>query len=295
MPRKQTTVAGKPASKTGPSKSASTAKRAPTASTSSPRGITNTGSKRKLEDSDAVKVSSTGTKKHKASKSNDKQAQSRREHASRPKQAVPGSKGRPRAQPVTSLNRAPTRCLNIYVFGGNSGGELGLGVTRSADNVARPRLNPNLASDTVGVVQLATGGMHCAALTRNNKLLTWGVNDHGALGRDTTWDGGLVDLKDGDESDSGSESGLNPRESTPTEVDMSEVPQGTVFTQLAASDNATFALTDQGLVYGWGTIRVSSGYFPSHVTTDPNPRGMMVFLASHPPRRSNRGQLCYHR
>jgi regulator of chromosome condensation len=101
--------------------------------------------------------------------------------------------------------------------------------------------------------------MHCAALTYDNKILTWGVNDLGALGRDTTWDGGLVDIKDGD-SDSGSESdsGLNPREATPAEVDISEIPDGTVFTQLAASDNATFALTDKGLVYGWGTIRVSS-------------------------------------
>lgn len=42
-----------------------------------------------------------------------------------------------------------------------------------------------------------------------------GVNDHGALGMDT---GGLVDMKDGDDSDNDSESGLNPKESTPTEV-----------------------------------------------------------------------------
>jgi alpha-tubulin suppressor-like RCC1 family protein len=43
-----------------------------------------------------------------------------------------------------------------------------------------------------------------------------GVNDHGALGMDT---GGLVDVKDGDDdSDNDSESGLNPKESTPTEV-----------------------------------------------------------------------------
>lgn len=42
-----------------------------------------------------------------------------------------------------------------------------------------------------------------------------GVNDHGALGMDT---GGLVDMKDGDDSDNDSGSGLNPKESTPTEV-----------------------------------------------------------------------------
>jgi regulator of chromosome condensation len=35
--------------------------------------------------------------------------------------------------------------------------------------------------------------------------------------------GGLVDMKDGDD-DSDSESGLNPKESTPTEVDTTEIP-----------------------------------------------------------------------
>jgi regulator of chromosome condensation len=37
---------------------------------------------------------------------------------------------------------------------------------------------------------------------------------------------------------------------------MSVFPEGTVFTQLAAGDSMTFALTDEGLVYGWGTFRV---------------------------------------
>jgi regulator of chromosome condensation len=38
---------------------------------------------------------------------------------------------------------------------------------------------------------------------------------------------------------------------------MTEIAQGTVFAQLAAGDNSTFALTEDGLVYGWGTFRVS--------------------------------------
>lgn len=148
------------------------------------------------------------------------------------------------------------------------------------------------------MVHLATGGMHCAALTHDNKILTWGVNDLGALGRDTSWDGGLVDMKDGDDnSNSDSESGLNPKESTPTEVDITEIPQGTVFTQLSASNNATFALTDKGLVYGWGTIRVCS-YTPLFAAYDPlliNLRETMVFLASRPLKRFNLAQLYYHR
>ncbi|KAI9742751.1 MAG: hypothetical protein M1818_003480 [Claussenomyces sp. TS43310] len=45
------------------------------------------------------------------------------------------------------------------------------------------------------------------------------------------------------------------KDATPAEVDRLEIPDGAIFTQLAASGNATFALTDTGLVYGWGTFR----------------------------------------
>lgn len=142
-------------------------------------------------------------------------------------------------------------------MGANSGGELGLGPSVKSGNVGRPRLNPYL-SGTAGVVQVSLGAMHGVALTLDNRILTWGVNDHGALGRDTSWEGGLVDADaNGGDSDSDDEGELNPKESTPASVDMSAVPPGTVFTQVAAADNATFALTSTGRVYGWGAFRVS--------------------------------------
>ena len=100
--------------------------------------------------------------------------------------------------------------------------------------------------------------MHSVALTSGNKILTWGVNDHGALGRDTQWNGGWkeIPVKDEDEDSDNSESQLNPKESTPTAIDDSCFPTDTVFTQVAAGDNATFALTEEGRVYGWGTFKV---------------------------------------
>jgi regulator of chromosome condensation len=153
------------------------------------------------------------------------------------------------------LNHRPTQPLNIYSLGANSGGELGLGPSVKSGNVGKPRLNPYL-SGPVGVVQVSLGAMHGVALTSGNRILTWGVNDHGALGRDTTWEENLVDM-DADNSDSDDEGELNPRESTPTPVDTSAVPPDTVFTQVAATDNATFALTSTGRVYGWGSFRVS--------------------------------------
>ncbi|KAK2810439.1 hypothetical protein FQN50_002928 [Emmonsiellopsis sp. PD_5] len=168
----------------------------------------------------------------------------------------------PAVKPKVVINEVPTKRLNVYVCGEGGSGELGLGSGKNVIDVKRPRLNPLLPADTVGVVQVAAGGMHCIAITHDNKLLTWGVNDQGALGRDTTWEGGMKEIKeDGEDSDSDSDegSGLNPRETTPTAIPSDSFPKGTVFVQVAACDSASFALTDDGLVYGWGTFRGNDG------------------------------------
>lgn len=178
-------------------------------------------------------------------------------------QPLAAKKASTNSQARDIINKAPTERLNLYVFGSGESGELGLG-TRNSTDVSRPRLNPNLLAASVGVVQVATGGMHCAALTYDNKILTWGVNDQGALGRDTAWEGGLVDIDDNKNDidqapqTSDNDTDLNPREAAPYPVDSSNFPEGTVFTQLAAGDSSTFALTNTGLVYGWGTFRVGS-------------------------------------
>ena len=182
------------------------------------------------------------------------------------------------------INEAPRHALDIFVFGEGSSGELGLG-SKKYDNkkpidVKRPRINHNLDATKVGVVQIACGGMHAIALTKENKIYTWGVNDDGALGRDTAWDGGVRDLEDSD-SDSDSDdddddSGLNPFESTPGQVDPEGFPSSAVFTQVAATDSASFALTDEGLVYGWGTFRGSDGIIGFTPTIHKQPRPMLI-------------------
>lgn len=163
-------------------------------------------------------------------------------------------------KPKVVINHAPTTRLNVYVCGEGSSGELGLGPERNAVDVKRPRLNPYLSADKVGVVQVAVGGMHCVALTHDNKILTWGVNDQGALGRDTTWDGGYKEVEDNKsdaDSDSDDDPALNPYESTPTAIPSDTFPASTVFVEVAAGDSSSFALTEDGQVYGWGTFRVS--------------------------------------
>ena len=171
------------------------------------------------------------------------------------------SAGRKVADGVTNapINATPTVKLQLFSFGDGSTGQLGLG-TEKCMEVKRPRFNRFLDPATVGVVGITTGGMHGAAHTHDNRILTWGVNDNGALGRNTAWEGNMREINgnEGSESDSeASGSALNPLEATPTAIPTKSFPSNTKFVQVVASDSASFALTDQGLVYGWGTFRVS--------------------------------------
>ncbi|PLN81184.1 RCC1/BLIP-II [Aspergillus taichungensis] len=167
----------------------------------------------------------------------------------------------PKSRVKVIINHAPTIRLNVYVCGEGSSGELGLGPAKNAVDVKRPRLNPHLKADEVGVVQIAVGGMHCIALTHDNKILTWGVNDQGALGRNTAWEGGYKNIDD-NKTDADSDSddlALNPYESTPTAIPSETFPEDVVFVEVAAADSSSFALTDEGQVYGWGTFRSNDG------------------------------------
>jgi regulator of chromosome condensation len=204
-------------------------------------------------------------------------------------QAPNAKTGRPaKAKAVPAINEIPTERLDVFVFGEGSAGELGLGAKKydggkKPVDVKRPRLNHLLPAKVVGVVQLAVGGMHCAALTHDNKILTWGVNDQGALGREAKQEGKMKDLPKEDESDSDSDDegeGLNPSEAEPRPVDPEHFPEGTKFAQLVASDSATFVVTDTGLVYGWGTFRVSLLLLPSISIISNISRAMMASSAS---------------
>ena len=221
--------------------------------------------KRKADDvDDGEDAGATGAanKRQKSSRSVSASVEATKQTITATKAKAVAAKKPKAVKKVDVINHAPLQRLNVYVFGdGSSGGELGLGSGKGQSEVRRPRLNPHLAADTVGVVQVACGGMHTACLTHDNKILTWGVNDQGALGRDTNWDGGLRDItEDGgsDDSDSEGDGELNPHESTPGAVDFSDLGDTPNFTQVACTDSATFALTEAGDVYGWGTFRVSS-------------------------------------
>ncbi|KAI1962416.1 hypothetical protein LOZ58_002757 [Ophidiomyces ophidiicola] len=100
--------------------------------------------------------------------------------------------------------------------------------------------------------------MNAAAITHDNRIFTWGGNDDFAIGRDTTFEMKMQDIDDADSDDS-EDPELNPLEATPTAIPSRFFSSDVRFVQVVAGDSATFALTTDGLVYGWGTFRDSNG------------------------------------
>ncbi|XP_044721756.1 regulator of chromosome condensation (RCC1) repeat domain-containing protein [Hirsutella rhossiliensis] len=154
------------------------------------------------------------------------------------------------------INQVPTKVLSVLVFGNGDNSELGLGPKQT--EASRPSLNPFLDPKDptkYHITQLACGGMHTIALTIDDQIITWGVNDEFALGRDTHW---IPERRDMDTvPDDDAE--LNPLESTPLAIPAAHFPPNTRFCQVAAGDSYSIALTDTGLAYGWGTFRDSEG------------------------------------
>lgn len=160
----------------------------------------------------------------------------------------------PTQRPASKTSSTPAARRRVYVFGDGSAGELGLGSVKGAVDVFVPKHNPHLDN----VVQLSAGGMHGVALTEEGEVLTWGVNDQGALGRKTNWKGRTRDVDEAsDDEDEGLD--LNPLESTPTRVDLKIVDKKDKVIEVAAGDSSTFVVTEAGQVYGWGSFRVSLG------------------------------------
>src|SRR5439155_22644829 len=137
----------------------------------------------------------------------------------------------------------------VYTFGSISIGQLACNYAKSNGSKNAQQSRANNLLQTAGVVQVAVGRYHCVALTYDQKIMTWGANNTGALGRDTKWEPS-AGLPDGELDDDGNEDGLSPLERTPAAIpaeNFANDVQG--FAQVAATKGASFALTTTGFVY----------------------------------------------
>lgn len=111
----------------------------------------------------------------------------------------------------------------VLAVGENLSNQLGLG--DEIDNRKKPQLVKDLPEN---VIQIASGGMHSAALTEDGLVYTFGCNDEFALGRANDED-----------------------------IDKVDLPEKII--EITAGDSHTAALSESGVVYAWGTFRDGSG------------------------------------
>ncbi|EDW69530.1 regulator of chromosome condensation [Drosophila virilis] len=116
---------------------------------------------------------------------------------------------------------------NVLVCGTGDTGQLGLG----EDVLERKR--PALIESIPNPVDVCAGGMHCLVLTKNGDVYSFGCNDEGALGRDTSEEGS---------------------ESTPALIDL----PGKALC-ISAGDSHSACLLEDGRVFAWGSFRDSHG------------------------------------
>lgn len=108
-------------------------------------------------------------------------------------------------------------------------GQLGLG----DDDSKFERKRPALIEKVTNVVDVQAGGMHNLVLTHDGRVFSFGCNDEGALGRDS--------------SEEGSEFEPHP-------VDL----PGKVL-KISAGDSHSACLLEDGRVFAWGSFRDSHG------------------------------------
>ncbi|KAK7501483.1 hypothetical protein BaRGS_00007287, partial [Batillaria attramentaria] len=115
----------------------------------------------------------------------------------------------------------------VLTCGEGDVGQLGLG----EDIMEKMRVGLVNIPDLVK--QVCAGGMHTVCLTVKGQVYTFGCNDEGGLGRDTS--------EEGSETVPGLVDGLGK------------------IVQVTAGDSHTAALTDDGRVFAWGNFRDANG------------------------------------
>ncbi|XP_017473434.1 PREDICTED: regulator of chromosome condensation [Rhagoletis zephyria] len=127
------------------------------------------------------------------------------------------------------LPERPNVVGRALVCGQGDMGQLGLGDDESKFERKRPALVDSIEN----VVDVRAGGMHNLVLTHEGIVYSFGCNDEGALGRDSSEDGS---------------------EFEPHPVDL----PGKVL-KISAGDSHSASLLEDGRVFAWGSFRDSHG------------------------------------
>ena len=123
----------------------------------------------------------------------------------------------------------------IYAWGRNTSGELGIGTTLASSNVPIAVKTTGTPMDGKVVKQVEGGGRyegsHSIALASDGTVYTWGLNQYGQLGNNTT---------------------TNSR--SPIAVQVAGTPlAGKTIVQIAAGADHSLALDSDGALYAWGS------------------------------------------
>ena len=123
----------------------------------------------------------------------------------------------------------------IYAWGRNTSGELGIGATLARSNVPIAVKTTGTPMDGKVVKQVEGGGRyegsHSIALASDGTVYTWGLNQYGQLGNNTT---------------------TNSR--SPIAVQVAGTPlAGKTIVQIAAGADHSLALDSDGALYAWGS------------------------------------------
>lgn len=135
------------------------------------------------------------------------------------------------------INVLSNNYSTIYSWGYNNYGQLG-------DNTNEDKYKPitiNIPT-THSIKQVCAGMHHSIALDDNGNVYAWGRNNNGQLGNETNTD-----------------------EMKPIKIKM---PNDAFITQISTHDSTTFALDDNGVVYGWG--KNTSAQLGDDTTNDRN-------------------------
>lgn len=143
-------------------------------------------------------------------------------------EAPPAKKAKRSEKVALLVPTLPKRSGNLLACGQNDVGQIGF----DPDDVPE-KTRPALVAAIKDVVDVKAGGMHSMCLTKNGEIWSFGCNDEGALGRDTSEEGS---------------------EMKPTKL---ELPKKAV--KISCGDSHSACLLEDGSVYAWGSFRDTHG------------------------------------